>query len=78
MSENASKTAYLSVDSSLCSGHGRCYELAPGLFEPDDDGYSQVIREAVTGADRELAERVAGLCPELAVRLSDEQPDPPA
>jgi hypothetical protein len=26
----------------------------------------------VTGDDRALAERVAGLCPELAVRISDE------
>lgn len=62
----------ISVDSSLCSGHGRCYEVAPKLFQADDDGYSQVIQPVVTGDDRELAERVAALCPELAVRLSDE------
>jgi ferredoxin len=68
----ADTAARLTIDSSLCSGHGRCYEVAPKLFRPDDDGYGQVTEPMVTGEDRILAERVAGLCPELAVRLIQE------
>jgi ferredoxin len=72
MSPEAKTATRVSIDSSLCAGHGRCYEIAPSLFQPDDDGYGQVIEPMVTGDDRALAERVAGLCPELAVRISDE------
>jgi len=32
----------LSVDPGSCVGHGRCYDVAPGLFEDDDEGYSVV------------------------------------
>ena len=24
------------VDEARCEGHGRCYDLAPDLFEPDE------------------------------------------
>jgi ferredoxin len=71
----AHTAARLTIESSLCSGHGRCYEVAPKLFHSDDDGYGQVTEPIVTGEDRKLAERVAGLCPELAVRLADESPE---
>ena len=27
------------VDPDLCVGHGRCYALAPEVFEPDDFGH---------------------------------------
>lgn len=30
-----------SIDGNLCTGgHGRCYSLAPGVFEADDDGFN--------------------------------------
>jgi ferredoxin len=72
MSPEAKTAVRVSVDSSLCAGHGQCYGLAPNLFQPDDDGYSQVTEPVVAGDDRALAERAAGLCPELAVRLGGE------
>lgn len=72
MSPQAKTATRVSIDSSLCAGHGRCYEIAPSLFQPDEDGYGQIIEPVVTGDDRAVAERVAGLCPELAVRLSGE------
>ena len=31
------------VDDERCEGHGRCYALAPELFEPDDIGNSHEI-----------------------------------
>ena len=29
----------LAVDADQCTGHGRCYSLAPQLLSPDDEGY---------------------------------------
>ena len=34
-------TMKVRVDDTLCQGHGRCYALAPELFEPDDIGNGQ-------------------------------------
>ena len=28
----------LRIDAEMCTGHGRCYALAPEVFEPDEDG----------------------------------------
>lgn len=29
----------LSVDESRCTGHGRCYSVAPKLLSDDDEGF---------------------------------------
>jgi ferredoxin len=31
------------IDATCCQGNGRCYDLAPGLFGDDDDGYGTVL-----------------------------------
>ena len=31
------------VDEDRCEGHGRCYALAPAVFEPDDLGNAEVV-----------------------------------
>jgi ferredoxin len=59
------------VDSELCSAHGRCYSLAPAVFQPDAEGFSVVKVEAVPASERELLERVVQLCPELAIRIEE-------
>lgn len=57
------------IESELCTGHGRCYALAPSLFEADNDGFGQVLDEDVP-PDREAdARRAAASCPERAVLL---------
>ena len=58
------------IDPERCQGHGRCYDLAPGLFGDDDEGYGQVLGDGVVGPDQEQAARLAILnCPEHAVDL---------
>jgi ferredoxin len=58
------------VDADRCVGHGRCYTLAPAVFDADELGHSIVRIEAVSG---ELAAQAADAeqnCPEAAITLS--------
>ena len=59
------------VDRSVCTGHGRCYALAPEVFDCDDDGFAVVA----DGIDGDLAERArlgAQACPEGAITVEDD------
>ena len=61
----------VSVDGSACMGHGRCYDVAPELFEDDEQGYSVVRPDGLVPARQADAARLAArLCPERAVRLT--------
>ena len=58
------------LDREKCQGHGRCYALAPSLFETDDEGY------AVLKLDGDLPPELeddAGIaadnCPEYAITV---------
>ncbi len=61
------------IDPGLCQGHGRCYDLAPGLFGEDGEGYGQVAGDGTVSPDKEHDARLAALnCPERAVQLRQE------
>ena len=61
------------IDSERCHGHGRCYDLAPGLFGEDEEGYGRVLGDGVVAAPQEHAARLAvSNCPERAVDLVEE------
>jgi ferredoxin len=61
------------IDSGLCQGHGRCYDLAPGLFGEDDEGYGRVLDDGIVPRDQEQDVRLAvANCPEYAVQLLEE------
>jgi ferredoxin len=58
------------IDSGLCQGHGRCYDLAPDLFGEDDEGYGTVLGDgSVPPGKKEDARRAALNCPEHAIVL---------
>ena len=60
----------VTVDPDLCMGHGRCYTLAPDVFDADECGHS-VVR--VTDVSCELEEQAVTAeqnCPEQAITLS--------
>jgi ferredoxin len=58
------------INSGRCQGHGRCYDLAPGLFGDDDEGYGQVLGDGAVPAGQEPEARLAVLnCPEHAIDL---------
>lgn len=61
------------IDTERCTGHGRCYALAPELFTDDDRGYGEVIGDGtVSPSQRAAAERAVGGCPERAITLVEE------
>ena len=62
----------LVIDSQRCTGHGRCYTVAPMLFDDDERGYGQVIGAGEVSPEQEDAARQAVLaCPEQAITLTD-------
>jgi ferredoxin len=63
----------VTVAAEVCTGHGRCYALAPEVFGPDDFGHCEILvpggevpeglqAQARTGRDN---------CPELAITLTE-------
>jgi ferredoxin len=60
---------HIAVDADRCTGHGRCYTLAPDVFDADEFGHA-VLLVAEVSDDLE-AQAVAGErnCPEQAIAL---------
>jgi ferredoxin len=61
------------IDRERCTGHGRCYALAPDTFDADDDGFG-VVRDPdreLSGDELAQAEIAAANCPESAIELVD-------
>lgn len=53
-----------------CQGHGRCYALAPELFESDDYGNARLIGDGSVPAGQEDDARLAAdNCPEYAIEV---------
>jgi ferredoxin len=61
----------VAVDGEVCTGHGRCYVLAPDVFAADDYGHCVVLHDDV-GDDDLVAQARAGAdnCPERAITLA--------
>lgn len=61
----------LQIDSAVCTGHGRCYALAPEMFDCDDAGYGEVVGDGeVQPTQVEIARNAVANCPENAITLS--------
>jgi len=59
------------IDEAACEGHGRCFAIAPALFELDELGTSSLIGDgSVSPADEELVRLAAANCPEFAIGIS--------
>ncbi len=59
------------LDSDRCTGHGRCYSLAPELFDSDDDGHSVVLATEVPEAQESQAWLAVQNCPERCISLEE-------
>ena len=61
------------VDPEKCEGHGRCYDTAPELFEPDEIGNSHEVGDGTVVPELEHKARIAvGNCPEHAIIVEED------
>ena len=58
------------VDADRCEGHGRCYTLAPDVFDSDEVGHAIVRIDNVSGELEARAADAEQNCPEGAITLS--------
>jgi ferredoxin len=63
----------LGVSAHRCSGHGRCYAVAPDLLAADENGFVTIRGEAVDvpAGSEAVARDAAAWCPESAIELSE-------
>ena len=60
------------ISSERCQGHGRCYDTAPELFDPDDIGNSHEVGDGTVAPELEHKAKVAvGNCPEHAITIEE-------
>ena len=59
----------IEVDHDTCTGHGRCWSLAPEVYDADDDGYCATQVFEVPAGFEEQARRGAAGCPERAITV---------
>jgi ferredoxin len=59
------------VDAEACTGHGRCYSLAPELFSADDEGHCVLEHEEVPEGLEDQARLGVQNCPERAITVED-------
>ena len=57
------------IDPGLCTGHGRCYDVAAPLVESDDEGRGVVVADVVPTKLENHARAAERNCPERAVML---------
>jgi ferredoxin len=60
----------ISIDADRCTGHGRCYSLAPDVFDADEVGHAIVLVGEVSGELERQAKTGEQNCPEQAITLS--------
>ena len=61
----------LHIDADACTGHGRCYVLAPEVFEPDDEGHSVGLVDDIPDDLLDKARLAAANCPEFAIVVEE-------
>jgi len=59
------------LDAEACTGHGRCYALAPRVFAPDEIGHCDIVVAEPTPAEEAQARIAVATCPEDALRIEE-------
>ena len=57
----------ITLNEDRCTGHGRCYSLAPELFDADEMGHCLVLSTEVPAGLEEKAHLAINSCPEEAL-----------
>ncbi|MCA2242305.1 MULTISPECIES: ferredoxin [Mycobacterium] len=59
------------VDRDRCEGNAFCVNIAPEVFELDDDEYAVVLTDPVPAEQVALAEQAIAACPRAALSRED-------
>lgn len=60
------------IDPEMCQGQGRCFSIAPGIFDFDDLGSGVVIGDGTLSDETmELARLAQANCPEHAIFIEE-------
>ena len=70
-SHEKERTMRIEVDAALCSGQGRCADLAPDVYSLDDKGYCAITELDVPEELHDGAVRGAQAGPERAISVRD-------
>ncbi len=60
---------HIRLDTDRCQGHGRCYVLAPDLFDADEFGHCVLLVDEVPAGREDDARTGVENCPEQALAL---------
>ena len=60
------------IDLEACTGHGRCYVLAPDVFDSDDVGHSVARIDQVPPELEDQARVAVANCAEQAISVTDD------
>lgn len=60
----------ISVDLTACEGHGLCQQVAPDVYELDDEGYVNLRVDEITPELEAAAAAGARVCPVAALKVS--------
>lgn len=64
------EVSVLSVDRARCEGYGMCEQAAPKLLHLDEDDELVIDTDAISAADRPLADAAIRACPVAALRVA--------
>ncbi len=59
------------LDADACVGHGRCYALAPAVFDADDLGHCVVLQSEPSPDVEDAARLAVASCPEDALTIEE-------
>jgi ferredoxin len=59
------------LDPEACTGHGRCYALAPSVFAADDLGRCEVVVAQPSPEQEDAARTAVASCPEDALTVEE-------
>jgi len=60
------------VDLERCVGHGRCYMLAPDVFDEDDQGHCRLLHATPPPELEAQARAGEANCPEGAIEIEED------
>jgi len=59
----------IKLDSNACTGHGRCFMVAPEVYDEDERSHCVLLFEDVPPEHEEAALKGVNACPEQALTI---------